>query len=129
MGDACTPDFVSISENGTHFEVNGAPFFFFAGCNTYYMMARAPLHIAILSVNKMSLTWSEGCPTRASAVAVPICSLQANSARQFTRSTADALQTRAADPGLRHEVTEVLDAAQKAKLSVVRTWAFCKSLS
>ena len=42
MGDACTPDFVSVSENGTHFEVNGAPFFF-GGCNTYYMMARAPL--------------------------------------------------------------------------------------
>ena len=70
MGDACTPDFVSISENGTHFEVNGAPFFF-AGCNTYYMMARAPLHIAMLSVTQMSLTWSEACPTRASSAAVP----------------------------------------------------------
>ena len=37
-----------------------------------------------------------------------------------------ALQTRAADPNLRHEVTEVLDAAKRADLSVIRTWAFCK---
>lgn len=40
-----------------------------------------------------------------------------------------ALQTRAADPKLRHEVTEVLDAAQKTDLAVVRTWAFCESPS
>ena len=51
MGDICTPDFVSVSENGTHFKVNGAPFFF-GGCNTYYMMARAPLHIATLLVTE-----------------------------------------------------------------------------
>ena len=52
MGDACTPDFVGISENGTHFEVNGAPFFF-GGCNTYHMMASAPLHIAMLWVTNV----------------------------------------------------------------------------
>ena len=34
-------------------------------------------------------------------------------------------QTRAADPGLRHEVTEVLDAMVSAGLTVLRTWAFC----
>ena len=33
-------------------------------------------------------------------------------------------QTRGADPGLRHEVTGVLDAMQAAGLTVVRTWAF-----
>ncbi|CAL5222551.1 g4932 [Coccomyxa viridis] len=70
MADTCLPDFVSVAESGTHFEVNGAPFFF-AGCNSYMLM------------------------------------------------------TRAADPNLRHEVTEVLDAARKADLAVVRTWAFC----
>ncbi|KAK9820156.1 hypothetical protein WJX72_006760 [[Myrmecia] bisecta] len=35
------------------------------------------------------------------------------------------LLTRAADPALRHQVTEVLDAARKAGLTVIRTWAFC----
>ena len=70
MGDACTPAFVSTAENGTHFEVNGAPFFF-GGCNTYYMMARAPLHVAMLSETNMSLIWSEDCPIRGSSVAIP----------------------------------------------------------
>lgn len=34
--------------------------------------------------------------------------------------------TRAADPGLRHEVTEVLDAAASCGLTAIRTWAFCE---
>ena len=38
------------------------------------------------------------------------------------------MQTRAADPGLRHEVTEVLDAMRSADLTVLRTWAFCAPL-
>jgi hypothetical protein len=35
------------------------------------------------------------------------------------------VQTRGADPSLRHEVTEVLDAMCSAGLTVLRTWAFC----
>lgn len=35
------------------------------------------------------------------------------------------LQTRGADPNLRHECTAVLDAATAAGLTVIRTWAFC----
>lgn len=35
------------------------------------------------------------------------------------------LQTRGADPSLRHECTAVLDAAAAAGLTVIRTWAFC----
>ena len=34
------------------------------------------------------------------------------------------LQTRAAEPSLRHEVTEVLDAMVATGLTVLRTWAF-----
>ena len=34
------------------------------------------------------------------------------------------MQTRGADPGLRHEVTGVLDGMKAAGLTVVRTWAF-----
>ncbi len=34
--------------------------------------------------------------------------------------------TRAADVGLRHEVTEVLDAAASCGLTAIRTWAFCE---
>lgn len=33
-------------------------------------------------------------------------------------------QTRAAEPSLRHEVTEVLDAMVATGLTVLRTWAF-----
>ena len=35
------------------------------------------------------------------------------------------LMTRAADHGLRHEVTAVLDAAASCGLTAIRTWAFC----
>lgn len=34
------------------------------------------------------------------------------------------MQTRAAEPSLRHEVTEVLDAMVATGLTVLRTWAF-----
>lgn len=34
--------------------------------------------------------------------------------------------TRAAEVGLRHEVTEVLDAAVSCGLTAIRTWAFCE---
>ena len=36
------------------------------------------------------------------------------------------LMTRAAEPNLRHEVTEVLDAAVSCGLTAIRTWAFCE---
>ena len=34
--------------------------------------------------------------------------------------------TRAAETNLRHEVTEVLDAAVACGLTAIRTWAFCE---
>ncbi|KAK9842996.1 hypothetical protein WJX74_005452 [Apatococcus lobatus] len=63
--------FVHVSTDGTHFEVNGAPFYF-AGANCYYLM------------------------------------------------------TRGADPNLRHEVCEVLDAVRAAGLTVMRTGVGCE---
>ena len=42
MADPSLPDFVSVADSGSHFEVNGAPFFF-AGCNSYMLMASLEL--------------------------------------------------------------------------------------
>ncbi|BDA41511.1 Mannan endo-1,4-beta-mannosidase 5 [Coccomyxa sp. Obi] len=43
----------------------------------------------------------------------------------FSGANCYYMMTRAADPNLRHEVTEVLDAMRSADLTVLRTWAFC----
>lgn len=36
------------------------------------------------------------------------------------------LMTRAAEVNLRHEITEVLDAAVLCGITAIRTWAFCE---
>ncbi len=50
----------------------------------------------------------------------------ANMAAELSSSTILLyfLQTRAAEPSLRHEVTEVMDAMVATGLTVLRTWAF-----
>ena len=68
--------------------------FFIAGCNSYYLMVRA--HVLPM-------------------VQAPMLTSLIPSAH---------VQTRAAEDSLRHEVIEILDAAAKAGLTVIRTWAF-----
>lgn len=93
------PDsFVHVSADGTHFEVNGAPFYF-AGANCYYLMVGT------------GLSKKQGRTT----------AIQQTSLQQNLR-----LQTRGADPNLRHEVCQVLDAVRAAGLTVMRTGVGCE---
>lgn len=141
------PDFIRVAPDGRGFTLKGSPFYF-CGANTYYCMASAACTLRI--VFHPSVSWPEPtcggcqeatkcpCATGASGDLATIRlsfgrRTAATSVSCWIRGVLSSLaahvltlvpQTRAAEPSLRHEVTEMLDAMVATGLTVLRTWAF-----
>ena len=115
---AASQGFVRVSTDRTRFE-EGPPGasrpFFFAGANCYYLLVSSS---------------QCGCeqPWRPLAKGGRRRHRYRRRYHQCSCCRQDAppgcLQTRAADAGLRHECTAVLDDAAAAGITVIRTWAF-----
>jgi hypothetical protein len=102
-----SPDaYVRVSKDGSHFVLAGSPFNFL-GTNCYYCLVSLCLEVAFEQATPH--------PHPQWRTHETLSNLCVHTAR---------VQTRAADPAVQHEVTEVLDAAAAAGLTVLRLWAF-----